>query len=126
MCADKAVLYVEDEPLLRMLAAVILEDAGFKAVVVGDGYAAFEALSKNVRSFCAVVTDINLGRGPDGWAVASHARDLDPTLCVVYVTGADGHQWQSRRVPDSLLLRKPYTDAELADVLHALLGDHAS
>jgi hypothetical protein len=31
MFADQGVLYVEDEPLLRELAMIVLEDAGFES-----------------------------------------------------------------------------------------------
>jgi CheY-like chemotaxis protein len=71
--------------------------------------------------FCAVVTDINLGDGPDGWAVAKHGRELNRELPVVYVTGANGHQWQSEGVPDSLLVKKPFTSAQILDAIRAVL-----
>jgi CheY-like chemotaxis protein len=107
MSADQSVLYVEDEPLLRELAAIILEDAGFEVVVVEDGRAAFEALDENSSPFCAIVTDVNLGAGPDGWAVAKRGRELNPALPVIYVTGGNGHQWRTQGVPKSKLLSKP-------------------
>ena len=44
MTADRAVLYVEDEPVLRELVAMILEDAGFEVVTAENGVAAFHAL----------------------------------------------------------------------------------
>jgi DNA-binding response OmpR family regulator len=61
-----------------------------------NGHAAFETLKKDGSPFCAMVTDVNLGAGPDGWAVAKRARELNETLPVIYLTGASGHQWQSK------------------------------
>jgi DNA-binding NtrC family response regulator len=121
MSDDRPVLYVEDEPLLREFAAVILEDAGFEVVTVKNGAAAFLALDDEREPFCAVVTDINLGDGPDGWAVAKHGRELNPELPVVYVTGANGYQWQSEGVPDSLLVKKPFTSAQIVEAIRSVL-----
>src|ERR1700690_2758633 len=121
MSDDRPLLYVEDEPLLREFAAIILEDAGFEVVTVENGAAAFLALDDEREPFCAVVTDINLGDGPDGWAVAKHGRELNRELPVVYVTGANGHQWQSEGVPDSLLVKKPFTSDQILEAIHAVL-----
>jgi len=108
MSPDQSVLYVEDEPLLRELATVILEDAGFEVVSAENGKAAFEALDHDGSPFCAIVTDINLGNGPDGWAVAKRGRELNRTLPIVYVTGAGANQWNAEGVSKSLLLTKPF------------------
>jgi len=86
-----AILYVEDDPLLREIAAMTLEDAGFNVVIAESGAAAFDALDDNADPFCAVVTDVNLGTGPDGWAVARRGRELNHFLPVIYVSGASGH-----------------------------------
>jgi len=125
MSDDRPVLYVEDEPLLREFAAVILEDAGFEVVTVENGAAAFLALDEKREPFCAMVTDVNLGDGPDGWAVAKHGRVLNRDLPVVYVTGAGGQQWQDEGVPNSLLVTKPFTPAQILQAIRSVLGDTA-
>jgi CheY-like chemotaxis protein len=126
MSADQAVLYVEDEPLLRELAAVILEDAGFEVVTAESGTAAFEALDDNGEPFCAMITDVNLGEGPDGWAVAKRARSLNRNLPVVYVTGASAHQRQAEAVPNSLMVTKPFTSAQIVNAVRSVLGSAAT
>ena len=125
MSADQSVLYVEDEPLLRELATIILGDAGFQVVTAENGRAAFEALDEDGSPFCAIVTDINLGAGPDGWAVAKRGRELNKALPVIYLTGASGYQWQSHGVPKSMLLKKPFTSDEILHALRSLLGSAA-
>jgi CheY-like chemotaxis protein len=121
MTADRPVLYVEDEPVLRELVAMILEDAGFEVVTAEDGVAAFHALDDRGEPFCGMITDINLGQGPDGWAVAKHGRELNRTLPVVYVTGASGNQWQSEGVLNSLLIKKPFTSKQILEAIFSLL-----
>ena len=103
------------------LAAVILEDAGFEVVTAENGKAAFEALDDDGEPFCALVTDIDLGVGPDGWAVATRARSLKASLPVIYVTGASGHLWKSNGVRDSMLISKPFHLAQILDAIRALL-----
>jgi FixJ family two-component response regulator len=41
----------------------------------------------------AVVTDVRLGTGPSGWDVAHRARELVPTIPVIYMTGDSASLW---------------------------------
>ena len=70
----QSVLYVEDEPIVRELVAIILEDADFELVTAEDGVGAFHALDEDGDAFRALITDINLADGLDGWAVPPRAR----------------------------------------------------
>lgn len=121
MSATKTVLYVEDEPLIRELSVLALEDAGFVVVVARDGSAALKVLTRDAEPFGAVVTDINLGHGPSGWDVAKRARELNHAVTVIYVTGAGGHDWQAKGVPDSVMIGKPFTPGELVAAVGSLL-----
>jgi DNA-binding response OmpR family regulator len=116
-----AVLFVEDEVIIRELAAMALEAAGFDVVTAENGAAAFDALDDSADPFCAVITDVNLGVGPDGWAVARRARELNHALPVVYVTGASGHEWKSKGVPQSVMIAKPFNPAQIVVALASLL-----
>jgi len=121
MSATKTVLYVEDEPLIRELSVRSLEDAGFEVVVAVEGRAALNAL-KDAVPFSVVITDINLGSGPDGWEVAKRAREVSGALPVIYVTGAGGHDWQAKGVPDSIMIGKPFNPDQLVAAVGSLLG----
>ena len=98
-----------------------LEDAGFNVVIAENGAAAFDALDDNADPFCAVITDVNLGAGPDGWAVARRARELNHTLPVIYVSGASGHEWQANGVPNSVIVAKPFSPTQIVLVISTLL-----
>jgi CheY-like chemotaxis protein len=102
MSDPQAVLYVEDDALIRELAAAELEEAGFEVVSSESGASALEALDDNADPFCAVVTDIDLGAGPDGWDVAIRARELNQAMPVVYVSAASENEWESRGVLKSI------------------------
>jgi DNA-binding response OmpR family regulator len=121
MSDGQAILYVEDEDLIRELTAVEIEDAGYGVVVVENGEDALEALDGDANPFSALVTDVNLGRGPDGWEVGKRARELDGEIPVIYMTGASGHEWRSKGVPNSVLIRKPFRASEVIAAIAKLL-----
>ena len=114
-------LLCEDEALVRMLAEDSLEDAGFTIEVAADGAEGMRLLAERVGRFRGIVTDVRLGPGPDGWEVARKARELNPTVAVVYITGDSEHQYASRGVPQSLLVAKPFVPAQLINAITSLL-----
>jgi len=67
-----------------------------------------------------MVTDVNLGAGPTGWDVAAKAREMIPTLPVIYVTGDSGHHWPSHGVPQSVIITKPFAAAQIVVALAGL------
>jgi DNA-binding response OmpR family regulator len=117
-----ALLYVEDDPLIREVTAMSLEDAGFEVVMAQNAPAAYAALdAQDVRGFGAVITDINLGSGPDGWEVARRARHVNRQMPVLYVTGAEGDSWQSKAVSGSRILGKPFSPVEIVTAVLSLI-----
>jgi DNA-binding response OmpR family regulator len=117
-----AVLYVEDEPLIRELMAAVLEDAGFELLIVADGAAAIAALDGHGPPFCIVITDVNLGDGPDGWDVARRARVLNHAMPVIYVTGGPTHEWKSKGVANSVMIKKPFSAPQIIRAIRSLLA----
>jgi CheY-like chemotaxis protein len=107
------VLYVEDEPAVLELGVTALGDAGFGVEAAHTGAEAIAHLEARHKRFSALVTDINLAAGADGWEVARRARELFPDIPVVYVSGASAEHWPARGVPGSLMLAKPFAIAQL-------------
>ena len=66
--------------------------------------------------------DIRLGAGPDGWAVARRARELVPTMPVVYMSGDSSPEWSSKGVPNSLMVAKPFAPAQIITAVSTLLN----
>lgn len=79
------ILLVEDEAVLRELAAENLLDAGYRVVEAGDGHAGLEALRSDPR-IGVLLSDIKLP-GMDGYALAEAAKALRPQLKVILMTG---------------------------------------
>ena len=82
---DRHVLVVDDEWWVRAFLRVGLEDAGFAVTEAEDAETALAVL--DAAPVRVLVTDVNLGAGPDGLALAAAARRRCPDLHVVYVSG---------------------------------------
>jgi DNA-binding NtrC family response regulator len=118
-----SVLAVDDDVLVLDLLQSTLEDGGFQVVTALGGDEAIAALEMNrARDICAVVTDVNLGRGTSGWDVGQRARELRPGLPVVYISGDSAHDWTSRGVPRSMLVQKPFAPAQLITAVATLIN----
>ena len=79
-------LIVDDDPALqRLMAREILKV--YQVVLAGTGDEAMAILARagGVR---AVISDRDLGSGPDGLQVLQHAMDLDATGARILVTGS--------------------------------------
>lgn len=114
------VLLVEDEPQVAELTSEALADAGFSVTVALDDRAAYSTLEREARSFAAVVTDINLGRGVTGFDIARRARQLNSAIKVVYISGQGPHA-EKFGVAGALMVEKPYEPRDLAERVALLL-----
>jgi len=118
-----AVLVVEDDQLIQAIADEALSDGGVEAVVTTSGEEAIKLLQENNSLYRAVVTDINLSGKLTGWDVARVAREIDPAMPIVYMTGTHGEDWASKGVPNSVLLTKPFAPAQLVTAISNLLNE---
>ena len=119
-------LLVEDEALIRMDLEDALTEAGFDLVVATSGQQALAEIETDPARFDAVVTDIRLGRGPDGWEIARRSRELVPTMSVVYVSGDSAYEWAARGVPRSVMVAKPFVAAQVINAVSTLLNQSDS
>lgn len=119
--AAPLLLYVEDEPLIQNLVVIDLEEAGFNLVVADNGEQALQLLGEHGVELRGLITDVNLGAGPDGWEVARAARQSIGGLPVVYVSAASDHDWTSQGVPGSMMIAKPFAGSQLVVAISSLL-----
>lgn len=108
------VLLVEDEAEVRKLIEEAFEEAGLSVRSAPSDIAAYDLLEKEARSFAVLVADINLGAGTTGFDVARRARQLNPDLDVIYITG-QAAGLDKFGVPDAEMFPKPFSAVELAD-----------
>ncbi len=109
--ARRTVLLVEDDALIRMNTAEIIEEAGFVVVDAGSAEEAMAALQ--TAPVDILVTDINLP-GASGTELAARARELRPQVVVVFATGDASTVAKDERAS---ILVKPYGEHSLLEVL---------
>jgi CheY-like chemotaxis protein/two-component sensor histidine kinase len=110
------VLVVDDEPLVALLTASMLEDLGHHSQVVPSGSSALSILRAD-KDIDAVITDYAM---PDmtGAELAAQIRRLRPDLPIILATGyAD---FPNNTAQDLPRLSKPFGAHELASILTSL------
>jgi DNA-binding NtrC family response regulator len=118
------VLVVEDDPLIHDVLGEALVDGGFRVAQASTCADALSMLEAPDAAYRALVTDINLGPGSGtGWEIAKRAREINPDLAVIYMTGNSGHQYASNGVPNSIILPKPFAPAQLISAVAQLLNE---
>jgi DNA-binding response OmpR family regulator len=120
------VLVVEDDQLIQAMVEEALSDGGFGSAITASGEEAVTLVQGDKSAYRAVVTDINLTGKLDGWDVARIARESDPAMPVIYMTGTQAEDWASKGVPNSVLLAKPFAPAQLVTALAHLLNTVSS
>jgi DNA-binding response OmpR family regulator len=123
---DPVVLLVDDEFLILDLLQEELQNAGFSVLAVGNATKAIELAQSQTDSIRAIVTDIDLGRDQTGWDIARQARELNPSVAVVYMTGRSASDWPVLGVPGSVMLQKPFVTAQLITALATKLNEQDS
>ena len=122
---SRHVVVVENEPLMRDLIGKTLESAGFKVTTAANA-----ADAKRVHLAIdpdAMVIDIELGPGPDGFDLAAAVLAESPEIAIVFLTNLPDPRLagkDSKSVPkNAAYLRKSnLVDAnELVDALNSVL-----
>jgi DNA-binding response OmpR family regulator len=116
------IVVVEDDQLIQAMVEEALADGGFEATITASGEEAISLLRDSKSLYRAVVTDINLAGKLDGWEVARVAREIDPAMPVLYMTGTQGEDWASKGVPNSILLQKPFAPAQIVTAVSQVLN----
>jgi CheY-like chemotaxis protein len=115
------ILFVEDDALIRVATADMLQGLGHAVFEAADAMQALRILEDTVVD--VLLTDLGL---PDmaGDRLAAEARRAKPGLKVIFATGADGVPIldAERGTEDALMLRKPYDLVALDSVLGIVAG----
>lgn len=117
----RRILLVEDIAAVRESIARRLRIDGFDVAEAGT---VAEVLAQMARGVDVMVTDIMLDDETDGYTLASRAREVDPMLPLVFMSG-----YLSSRQPELLagdelasFVRKPVNGVELQTVIAGLLA----
>jgi CheY-like chemotaxis protein len=115
----KEVLVVEDQALVRMMAADALVDGGFMAWEAGSAHEALDALHEH-PSIGLLFTDVDMPGGMDGLELARQVHDERPEVELVITSGAV--TLAEEDLPDhGTFLPKPYPPQRLVQIVSAKL-----
>jgi CheY-like chemotaxis protein len=118
------VLVVDDEALLRMLAADVFSEAGFEVLEASNGAQAI-ALMETRPDIRAVFTDVQMPGQPDGFALSRIVRGKLPSSAIVVVSGRafpkEGDLPEGAR-----FVSKPYVGRDVVRLMRQLLAPDAA
>lgn len=115
------VLVVDDDDLVRSVLVRQLELLGYRTTSVADPDAALAALDAS-GDVDLLLTDMRLGGGHDGYALATTARERRPSLPIVFMTGLVDEDPAAAGFSGTPVLTKPFRQSDLATALAAALG----
>lgn len=81
----KKILFVDDEPSIRLTLPAILTMHGFEVVSAGTISEALSAMQS--QNFDVLISDLNIGQPGDGFTVVSAMRRLQPHSITFIITG---------------------------------------
>jgi signal transduction histidine kinase len=121
---SETILLVEDEELVRSIAARTLRERGYNVVEAADGEEALARL-KESSAIDLLLSDVVLPeiKGPD---LARRVREASPATRVLFTSGFGENVVAHHGVPaETPVLSKPYTPASLAVKVREVLDQRA-
>lgn len=112
---ESHILVVDDEVLINLALSEFLHGAGLAVESVYSGATAVAAIRRHPP--WALVTDLDLGPGPNGFEVARYARDTRPGLPVVFISGTMHDRHPREGVAGSAFLGKPCDGRQILTAL---------
>lgn len=113
-----AVLVVDDEPIIRMYATVLVEDAGYVALEAGTAEEALAILNER-DDIRVLFTDVEIPGSLNGIELVEVVRGTWPPIALIVTSGHV--QIDPQKLPDrARFFRKPYTESEIVKALKAL------
>jgi CheY-like chemotaxis protein len=113
---EARILVVDDEPLLRLTAALLLEEAGHDVVEAATGDEALALIEAEPRRFTHLFTDIQMPGVLDGLRLARLVSTLYPDIIVV-VTSGDASLNGDAEEHCSRFVAKPWTASDVLDLV---------
>jgi CheY-like chemotaxis protein len=117
------VLVVDDDLTVRMMLDMGLRRNGFTVWQAADGQEGLDVYARHSHAIDVVVLDVRMP-GLDGPQTLAGLHNLNPQIACCFISGEIG-----KYTPEDLLalgashfLKKPFSLAEIPDVLHQLLS----
>ena len=112
---------VEDEVLIRLSVCDFLRDCGYRVLEAGTGEDA-QSIFESGEPIEVLFSDIDLGHGINGFALATWVRSNYPAVRIVLASGVTRMAREAAHLCDAPFLDKPYSYEALADHIKRLLA----
>jgi DNA-binding NtrC family response regulator len=120
----KTILVVDDEMLLRVIAADLFTEYGFEVLLAEDGNQGMNLLQQRPE-ISALITDLEMPGEGNGYLLAKWARDTRPDLPIILVSGKS--EPKSATLPIGYrFIRKPYDPEQIVYAVNQLLSTNQS
>lgn len=114
---QSTVLLVEDEPLIRLFVAELLEDSGFKVVEAANSTEALVLLDSGI-DIDVLLTDVDMPNGCNGFELARKVHECWPHTEILIMSG---RQWPAKGdLPlGAAFLAKPCPNEAIVSHVHS-------
>ena len=121
MSATWDVLVVDDEPVVRDAARLVLEQEGLRVAIAADGDS---ALAHEALAGCRLVLCDMMMPGRAGLEVVAQIRARRPEVPIVLITGyaTEANAERAMAAGATAFLAKPFDEEELLDQVRRVLG----
>ena len=122
MISGRAVMVVEDDPILRIDAVLLFEEAGLDVVEMESADDALAYLFERARDLAAIFTDVQLPGEADGFDLANAVAAHWPHIAVLVTSGR-------ARPPGDLpasvrFVEKPWRPLDVLTAMHDAVTLH--
>jgi CheY-like chemotaxis protein len=118
----ETILLVEDEPVLRELARMILQDYDYRVLEAGNGVEALKVWDEQQGKIDLLLTDMVMPEGMNGRELAEKLKLRNPQLKVIYTSGYSFDAIGSEaELGGARFLQKPYPPPQLAQTVRECL-----
>lgn len=120
----EGILIVEDEPVLRDMAHLILEECGYQIFEAPSGREAFDVWDRHKNDISLLLTDMVMPEGVSGVELAEKLRKERSGLKIIFASGYTVDDISTdflARNNNARFLQKPYTRLGLAQTVREAL-----
>jgi ActR/RegA family two-component response regulator len=117
------ILFVDDEPGIRLTMPKILELHGFEVTVAATVAQALDCITK--QPFQVLLADLNIGEPGDGFTVVSAMRRTQPNAVTIILTGYPAFETALeaiRKQVDHYVVKPADVDSLVSDIREKLNG----
>lgn len=119
---DETILLVEDDDGIRDAVGHLLGSLGYRVISAANGKEALKKAGEHNAEIHLLLTDLTMPRMDGKQLAATLKKDL-PELRIIFTTGYSNPTQDNGQplIPDSWFIRKPYSIADITDIIRKLL-----